>query len=146
MQNNYFEQRIRNINWAKYLEPRYYNPNQMDYSPERLVKVLIWLIEFDESEAAFGLHNEILDALGNNHRGTYYPVVLEAIDLIIEIEKHSEIEEVRKSASAILNDLHYFQLELGNKDKQLFEEIDNAIRKKLKPYSDENMKFEKILI
>lgn len=133
-----FENKILSIDWTKYLEPEYFDSNKMDYSPDRLVEALIQLSRYDESKADFDLSNEMLFAIGNNHRGTYYPAVLGAIDLIIEIEKHSEIEAARKCAYYILNDLYYFQLELGSDDKQLYEAIENKIKKKLELYSDEN--------
>ena len=99
-----------------------------------------YLSRFDESNAKYGLDSKVRFAVGNDHRGTYYPAALEAIDLIIEIEKHSDVEAARKCAAVILNDLYYFQLELGSDDKQLYEAIENIIKEKLQPYSDENMK------
>jgi len=139
MRDNSFEEKVRSIDWTKYLEPEYYDPEKMHYSPDRPIKALIQLSRYDESKAESGLSmdSEVRFAIGNDHRGTYYPAALEAIDLIIEIEKHSDIEAARKCAADILNDLYYFQLELGSDDKQLYEAIENIIKEKLQPYSDE---------
>lgn len=82
----------------------------------------------------------MLFALENNQRDPYNPAALEAIDLIIEIEKHSDEEPAQECARYILNDLHYFQLEVRSDDKRLYEEIENVIKEKLKPYADESFK------
>jgi hypothetical protein len=111
----------------------------MAFSPDRLIQALIQLSQYDKQKAEFDLQNEMLFAIGNYHRGTYYPAALEAIDLIIEIEKYSDKEAARKCDFAILSDLYYFQLELGRDDKQLHEVIENLIKEKLQPYADENI-------
>jgi hypothetical protein len=141
MNNSFFEEKVRRIDWTKYLEPEYYDPEQMHYIPDRTIKALIKLSRYDESgdESGLDMGSEVRFAIGNDHRGTYYPAVLEAIDLIIEIEKGSDLKAARKCAAAILNDLYYFQLELGSNDKQLYEAIENTIKEKLRPYSDENI-------
>lgn len=134
-----FEEKVRNVDWTKYLEPEYFDPETMDYRPDRTIRALIQLSRFeaDESKDGFGagIISEVLFAIGNDHRGTYYPAALEAIDLIIEIEKHSENEAARKCAFDTLGDLYYFQLELGSDDKQLYASIENTIREKLLPYA-----------
>lgn len=140
MQDKSFEEKVRSIDWTKYLEPEYYDPEKIAYFPEKTIRALIKLNQYSELEDDFsGLSGEVRYAIGNDHRGTYYPAALEAIDLIIEIEKHSDLEAARKCAAAILNDLYYFRLELGSDDNQLYEAIENIIREKLQPYSDENV-------
>ncbi len=142
MNNVAFEEKVRSIDWAKYLEPEYYDPETMYYDPERPVKALIRLSQHDNLEdksSNDSLDSEILFAFGNDHGGTYYPAALEAIDLIIEIQKHSEFEAARSFAADILDRLYYFQLEMSNKDAKLYESIESIIREKLLPYSDENI-------
>ena len=143
MNNIAFEEKVRGVDWTKYLEPEYYDPEKMHYDPNRTIKALIQLSHFDgdESKVEFGagIGSEVRFAVGNDHRGTYYPAALEAIDLIIEIEKHSETEAARKCAFYILNDLYNFQLELGSDDKQLYEATEKTIKEKLLPYADENI-------
>jgi hypothetical protein len=141
MQDKSFEEKVLSIDWAKYLEPEYYDPERMDYFPDKTVGALIKLNQYNELEGDFnsGLGSEVRYAIGNDHRGTYYPAALEAIDLIVEIEKHSELVAARKCDATILNDLYYFRLELGSDDTQLYEAIESIIREKLEPYSDENM-------
>ena len=142
MTDTSFEEKVRSIDWTKYLEPEYYDPEKMYYNPERPVKALIYLSRCDslEDESSDpGLGGEIRYAIGNDHRGTYYPAALEAIDLIIEVLEHSKLEAARKCAAGVLNDLYYFQLELGSNDEQLYDALENIIREKLRPYSDENI-------
>lgn len=142
MTDTSFEEKVRNVEWSKYLEPEYFDPKKMYYNPERTIKALVDLSRceiLDDESTNPGLGGEVRYAIGNDHRGTYYPVALEAIDLIIEIEKHSKLDAARKWAASILNDLYYFQLELGSDDKQLYEAIENTIKEKLIPYADENI-------
>lgn len=141
MENNSFEQKVRNVDWAKYLAPEYYDPEIMFYDPSKTITALILLNQFNgmKNDLAADIGSKVRFAIGNDHRGTYYPVALEAIDLIIEIEKHSQKEKARKCAKNILNDLHYFQLEMNDKNKNLYDSINNSIREKLSPYSDENL-------
>ena len=137
--DNSFGQKVRNIDWAKYLAPEYYDPDKMNFDPDRLVKTLIALNNVSEFNLSDGFLSDVRYALGNDHRGTYYPAALEAIDLIIEIEKYSDNEKARSFAKLILNDLYYFQLEMSFENKDLFDLIDNSISEKLKPYSDEHL-------
>lgn len=141
MEDNSFEQKVRSIDWAKYLEPEYYDSERMYFDPSRPVKALIKLSQFNSEDdaSAKNLSSKILFAIGNDHCGTYYPAALEAIDLIIEIEKYSDNEKARNFAKYTLNDLYYFQLEMSTENKDLYDLVDNAIREKLKPYSDEEL-------
>jgi len=92
------EQRIRSVRWEQYAGPDYYRPGD-------LVEALIDLANFDQSRARHGLENKVLFAVGNNHAGTYYPAILEAADILIEIEQKSEVSESRKCARPVLTDL-----------------------------------------
>ena len=141
MENSSFEQKVRNIDWAKYLAPEYDDPNKMDFDSDELAEALIELSQINESDLTTGFLSKVRFAVGNDHRGTYYPAALEAIDLIIEIEKHSDNEKARTAAKDILIDLHYFQLEMGGDDgngddQSLYDLINDSIKEKLKPYSD----------
>ena len=128
--NKSIENKIKSVNWDKYSGPEYYAPN-------RLIESLISLSKFDESQAKNGLDNEVLFSVGNNHAGTYYPAILDAADLLIELERSSEIEATRKCAYVILNDLYYFGPELGSYDNHTYEQIESFVKKKLKYYADD---------
>jgi hypothetical protein len=124
------EERIRSVRWEQYAGPELYRPGE-------LVEALIALAHFDQSKARYGLDNMVLFAVGNNHAGTYYPAILEATDILIEIEQESEVPGSRKCARAILNDLVYFSAEVGAYTGHSPEQIESFVRGKLKPYADE---------
>nr|WP_315484342.1 hypothetical protein [uncultured Undibacterium sp.] len=124
------EEKIKSVDWKQYQGPEYYNP-------EELVQALLQLSAYDESKAKYGLDNKVLFAVGNNHAGTYYPAILEAAGIIIEMEKHSSLESVRKCAYAILNDLYYFEPELGSYDNHSAEDILKFVKLELNEYADE---------
>jgi hypothetical protein len=124
------EERIRSVKWEHYAGPEFYCPGD-------LVEALIDLANFDESSARHGLDNEVLFAVGNNHAGTYYPAILEAADILIEIEQRSEVPESRSCARAILNTLYYFNADVGTYTGHSAEQIESFVRSKLEPYADE---------
>ena len=128
--NLYIEDKIHAIDWGEFSGPEY-------YSSEELIDALIHLNQYDESKAKLDLDNKVLFAVGNNHAGTYYPAILKAADIIIEIEQTSENEQARQCASVILNGLYYFSPELGDYNKHSYEEIETFVKKKLLSYLDQ---------
>ena len=125
------EERIRSVRWEQYAGPDYYRPGE-------LVETLIDLVNFDQSKARHGLDNEVLFAVGNNHAGTYYPAILEAADILIEIEQRSELPQSRKCARAVLNDLYYFNAEVGTYIGHSAEQIESFVKGRLEPYADDH--------
>lgn len=124
------EESIRSVRWEQYAGPEFYRPGE-------LVEALIDLASFDQSRARHGLDNKVLFAVGNNHAGTYYPAILEAADILIEIEHNSEVPESRKCARAVLADLYYFSAEVGTYAGHSAEQIESFVRSRLKHYADE---------
>lgn len=123
------EKKIQSIDWGKYWGSKYYDPVELLESLEHLNK-------FDESKAKHGLDNKVLFALGNNHAGTYYPAILEAAEILIEIEQTSEIEAVRNCAYAILNALCYFAPEVGDYIGHTCAQLEAFVQEKLGAYAD----------
>lgn len=132
-----FEEKVLAIDWEKYSAPEYHDSNIMDYYPNKVPAILIGLSKADETNAGIGLASLVRVAVGNDHRGTYYPAALEAIDLIVELEKNSDNKAVRECAYDILNVWYYFRLEMSKDDEKLHEAVDKIIREKLEPYKDE---------
>lgn len=122
------EEKIRSIRWERYDGPDYYRPGD-------LVEALIDLANFDESRARGGLENKVLFAVGNNHAGTYYPAILEAADILIEIEQKAEVPESRKCAHEILTDLYYFCADVGTYTGHSIDQIEAFVRRRLSPYA-----------
>ncbi|MCO7223515.1 hypothetical protein [Pleionea sp. CnH1-48] len=123
------EFQISSVRWSDFSGPEHYKPDE-------LVEALIDLSRYDESRAINGLENKVLFAVGNNHAGTYYPAVLVALDILIVIEQSSEVEAIRNCAHAILNNLYYFSPEVGDYMAHSPQEIEDYVKVKLKPYSD----------
>lgn len=124
------EQKIRLVQWEQYAGPEYYRPGD-------LVEALVDLANFEQSRADHGLENKVLFAVGNNHAGTHYPAILEAADILIEIEQKSKAPESRECARAILTDLYYFCAEVGTYSGHSAEQIESFVRGKLESYAGE---------
>lgn len=127
------EKRIRSIDWEQYVGPESYKPN-------RLINALINLKNYDDGTVKNGLVNEVLFSVGNNHAGTYYPAILDAIPLLIELAEKSDKKLVRNSSVAVLNDVYYFEPELGTYSSHTEEEISAFVKSTLYNYSDEIFK------
>jgi hypothetical protein len=126
------EERIRSVRWEQYAGPEWYRPGE-------LVEALIELASFDQSRARHALQNKVnkvLFAVGNDHAGTYYPAILEAADILIEIEQASEVPASRACARAVLNELYYFSAEVGTYNGHSAEQIESYVRGRLEPYAD----------
>jgi hypothetical protein len=128
MEEDSIEAKIYKTDWGKYLKPEFYDAKEMSFSHAKLISTLIELNSVCDSKMSSNLHRECLNALGNNHRGTYYPATIEAIDIIIEIEKTSKNENPCDCARVILNDLYYFRLEHGSHDIEHFKEVEIVFR------------------
>lgn len=118
------------INWEAYSGPRY-------YEPARVVESLTALADLADRAQANEVGNKVTNAIGNDHSGTYYPAVLSALDIIASIEKASPVGSIRRvCAGAILNNLYYFEPELGGYGECSAEDLKKFVRNKLEPYSD----------
>ena len=125
---------INCIDWRQFNGPPY-------YQAEKIPLVLNALVDRRNSKKMENIGGQILNAIGNNHQGVYYPVVLRALDLLIEIEKGTENNEVRVCAKGILNDIYYFQPDVEGYDGCSAKELKSFVTSKLEPYSDENIVF-----
>lgn len=83
----------------------------------------------------------LINAIGNNHAGVYYPAVLKALDYIIYIEKNTEHKACKVCALSVLNDIFYFSPEIGDYKGCSNMELEKFVTTKLCPYSDENIRF-----
>ena len=122
---------IQSTDWEKYDGPEYYKPNEV-------APALLSLLTLQESAYANDVGDRVLNALGNNHAGTYYPAILSALDIIISVEREAP-DSVRKiCAKAILNDLSCFEPEpdLGNYKSHSLADILKIAQRKLEPYSE----------
>lgn len=117
-----FETRVREIDWSVYLGPEL-------YKPEAIPKALLGLKRLNDSKNAELVYNQTLGAIGNNHRGTYYPAVLAALEFVSEISKDQTARQAAKVAEEILIDLaDSFSPELGGYSAHTEQQIEQFVR------------------
>ena len=121
---------IRGVDWSRYDGPKYYDSSVV-------ADVLVSLAELENGGQAEAVGRNVIWALGNDHAGAYYPAILGALDFIINIEKNTASEACRLCASSILNNLYYFDADVSGYVNETAEEIEQFVRAKLEPYSDE---------
>lgn len=113
--------KINSINWTQYSGPEYYNA-------EKVPEALCELAHLDKQENLNETYNMVLNAIGNNHSGTYYPVVVDAIDFIIDTALNNDSEVARNCALDMMTDLYCtFSPELGSYNCLSFDEVERAV-------------------
>jgi hypothetical protein len=124
--------KIERLDWKQYCGPEY-------YEPIKVAPALLDLLNLENPAEANSVGDNVLFSIGNNHAGTYYPVILSALDIIISIEQEASDSVRRICAQAILDDLSCFELDpdLGSFSDKSFEEISEITQTKLEPYYDE---------
>lgn len=134
MINQNFKEKISNVDWSVFNGP-------FMYDAKVVPGALYSLMELDDSSKAEEVGNSLIDALGNNHEGVYYPAVLKALDYIIEIANSTDSKACRVCALAVLNDLYYFEPDVNGYNDCTAEELKKIVAEKLLPYSDELIEF-----
>ncbi len=116
---------LNSINWEQYLGPKYYNPNEASLA-------LHQLLNLNEEQDRSTIYNHVLSAIGNNHRGTYYPVIIDALDIIIGIAFNGKSEIARNCSLDMMIDLYCaFCPELGTYNNLSFEELETIVKSKV---------------
>jgi hypothetical protein len=112
---------IRKIDWSIYGGQDHFNP---DYVPVAFEQ----LISLDKESLLDEIQSDFLLAIGNNHRGTYYPVTIQAIEFIVLIAIEGKTEIARYAALEILI-LIYCTFNAENENYKLLtrEEIENSV-------------------
>ncbi len=121
--------RIKNIEWDKYCTPN-------EYSPEQAKTSITNLVSINGTDHYPDICHDVQSSIGNDHCGTYYPLIFEIIDFLIEIESDFENEFVRKATYAILNNISYFEIDYGNLNFNEIEALTNKMKTKLNKYRD----------
>ena len=117
--------KINHIDWSKYSGVEYYEPKDV-------AKSLIDLILLNDAKQAEKVGNNILSTVGNNHAGTYYPAMIEAIDVIIYAALNAKNSVSSRCAFAILEDMYAsFEAEMGNYSGCTGTELDNLVSEKI---------------
>ena len=117
--------KINHIDWSKYSGVEYFEPKDV-------AKSLIDLILLNDAKQAEKVGNNILSTVGNNHAGTYYPAMIDAIDIIIYAALNAKNSVSSRCALAILEDIYAsFEAEMGNYSSCTGTELDNLVSEKI---------------
>ena len=121
-------ERIKSIDWEKYKGTEYYKPN--DVAP-----ALIALINLDDEGRNQAVYNQVLFTIGNNHRGTYYFAIQEALGFILIAATIGNSEVSRNCALEMLTDIYCaFGPELTKETFHLYEELQSGVKKEIEGY------------
>ena len=89
--------RIEAIHWSEYAQPEWNNSRSV---PDALAQ----LIGAADAESGSFAYDSFLFAVGNNHAGTYYPVLIAAMPFVEEVAVRGP-RWPQRSALSVLNDL-----------------------------------------
>ena len=115
---------IAKVDWSSFNGPSMYDAKAVPLA-------LYSLIDLDNSSKAEAVGNMLISALGNNHAGVYYPVVLKALDYIIAVANCGSNDISKICALAVLNDLYYFEPEVEGFSTCAADELKEAVLEKL---------------
>ena len=104
----------------------------------------IYQIENMESDLLLNaeITNNVLSSVGNNHAGTYFPIVLTALPYIVQIALYGNHALARNCAINILIDLYYFC-----PDSTMSEELETSVKRNIETAIAENIaNFEKFAV
>ncbi len=132
MNNEILKKIVESQNWN--------NTNLPDYlSKEHIQNLLYNIIDISQKEDANILGNQVINSVGNNHQGIFFPIAEDLIDILVVILNNSENNYKRKLLIlGILNDLYYFDLDSKSKEDLNLNNKYKSIKSKLSNFSDEN--------
>jgi hypothetical protein len=130
MFDNFLKEKIYKTDWSSFSGP-------LGYDFKKVSPALVSLMEIESSQQTQDVTNQLISALGNNHAGVYYPVVIGALDYIIEIAKTTDSSPCRMCALSFLNNLYYFEPDASEYSDCTSEFLKGYVQDKLLPYSDE---------
>lgn len=121
-----FIDKVNQINWSQFKGSEY-------YTPTNIVTSLTNLINLRNEGEKWNVYNDVLFAVGNNHAGTYYPVIIDILPLTIRLLKSSQYELVRNCILEIFSEWYYsFRPELGTFTIKTEKELEDFVRTHIK--------------
>jgi len=109
-----------------------------DIDPQQVTQSLLNLIYLDDSSESEMVAEQFVNSIGNNHYGIYYPIITELIDHLLVIEKYTESKVCKMCTKCILNDLYYFEPDIGESKMWDVKSLKDHVQKKLSAFSDEH--------
>lgn len=132
MNNEILKKIIENQNWNNTNLPSY-------LSKDNIQNLLYKVIDINHQEDANALGNQVINSIGNNHQGIFFPIAEDLIDILVIILNNSQNNHKRKLLIlGILNDLYYFDLDAKSKEDLNLINKYESIKSKLSNFSDEN--------
>ncbi|GJM08383.1 MAG: hypothetical protein DHS20C11_06590 [Lysobacteraceae bacterium] len=130
MEEGYFLEKIRGVDWVQYVGPDCYRAESVEPALEALVGLPG---KACDDRVSF----RVLSAIGNNHRGTYYPALLSALEILLEVEANGPSDAARKCANAVLYDLCCFEPEVGDYSEIANAELGAFVEPQIRKFGDE---------
>ncbi len=132
MSDDILKQIIESQNWDNTNLPN-------DLSKDNIKNLLYRVVDISPSEDASVLGDEVINSIGSNHQGIFFPIVEDLIDVLVVILTHSQNNHKRKLLIlCILNNLYYFDLDSRSKKDLRLNNKYQSIKSKLSGFSDEN--------
>ena len=120
---------LNQMEWDKYKAPKFYDPIAAK-------EVMLKLISITDPRDHPDICHEVQSTIGNDHGGTYYPIVFDLLDFLMLLEAGFVHKAVRDASYAILNNISYFQLECDDLNEEIAT-LDMDLKTKLARYRDE---------
>lgn len=116
------ENRIQEVDWRVFAGPDH-------YQPDAVAPALLRLLNIQKRTRFWNVYNLVIGVVGNNHAGTYYPAIIEAIHFIGEISLSEENALAAEVAAEILIDFREsFCAEVGTYSVHSKAEIESLVR------------------
>jgi len=122
--------------------------NLHDTNPNfNIDKLNLWfnkLCNTNKTDDKTVIYNNFLFSIGNNHAGTYYPVIISVLPVLFQKIETSSNSHFLETAFEILIDIFFFELELDTSEKERFL-LENKVRDMIYNFSITNEDFKNYL-
>ena len=114
-------ERLATTDWHKYDGQKKPDDNHVREALEELICL-------ENESLLYKVQDNLLFAIGNNHRGTYYPVTIQAIEFIIYVAIDSDSEVARYASLETLILIYYtFSAENECYDQLSVDQVENLV-------------------
>ncbi len=131
--NNTLNSHVNGVDWSKY-------EGVPDYRPQKVVDTFHRLIDLGDQPPpegqsyGSGVVHAVTSAIGNDHAGTFYPAILDAAPILVEIANHGSRWSSRAALCILDNLCASFWPEVGEYRDHSLEEVSEAFLEVLKKF------------
>jgi hypothetical protein len=130
--DNQLLNKIKNTDWRQYKGPR-------NYSPRKIFPAFEDLVLLREEKNKWKVSSDLKFALGNDQGNTYYPALLSALPLLIDMAINSRHEPVRNCTLEVLCDWSSsFEAELGSYTGIKAEELNVFVSRSIRAFAGQH--------